>query len=43
MPDPTKLLASAVLIGTGATARLHSLVTHAFFGLGLYATGRALA
>jgi len=43
MPETTKLLASAVLIGTGATARLHSLVAHAFFGLGLYATGRALA
>ncbi|BEP44336.1 DUF2938 domain-containing protein [Variovorax sp. V15] len=26
-----------------AIARLHSLVTHAVFGLGLYATGRALA
>ncbi len=26
-----------------AIARLHSLVTHAVFGLGLYTTGRALA
>ena len=26
-----------------AVARLHSLVTHAVFGLGLYATGQALA